>query len=66
MTSVGRTLHELSEFNSWVARLKRQALDELLENQYVELKPSREGQKKLADLTRHGRYAALLSSLVTS
>jgi hypothetical protein len=55
----------LSEFNSWVARLKRQALDELLENQYVELKPSHEGPKKLVDLTRHGRYAALLSGFVT-
>jgi hypothetical protein len=54
----------LSELNSWVARLKRQALDELLENQYVELKPSHEGPKKLVDLTRHGRYAALLSGFV--
>lgn len=54
-----------SELNSWVARLRRYAIDALIQGQYIELKPSHTGPMKLIDLTQHGRYAALLSGFVT-
>jgi len=52
------------ELNRWIAKLKRYAVDDLLERSYIELKPSHEGPKKLVDLTEHGRYAALMSGFV--
>ncbi len=60
-----RRSSEQSELNSWVAKLKRYALDGLVQGQYVELRPSHEGPTKLVDLTEHGRYAALLSGFVS-
>lgn len=49
----------------WITKMRRYALDDLLERKYIDLKPSHEGPKKLVDLTQHGRYAALMSGFVT-
>lgn len=48
----------------WIARLKRQVLNELLKDGYVRLKPSHEGRKILIETTDMGKYAAMLSGLV--
>ncbi len=49
---------------TWIARLRRQVLNELLNDGYARQKPSHEGRKILIEPTDMGRYAAMLSGLV--
>jgi len=48
----------------WIARLRRQVLNGLLEAGYVSQKPSHEGRKILIEATEMGKYAAMLSGLI--
>lgn len=48
----------------WIARLRRQVLNELIGDGYVRTKASHEGRKILFEATDMGRYAALLSGMV--
>jgi hypothetical protein len=48
----------------WLAKLRRQIVEPLLQLNYVALSPSRVGAAKFLGLTREGQYAALLTGLI--
>lgn len=63
--SVGKKrTRERESLEKWIARLRRQVLNELVGKGYIRPKPSHEGRKILFEATEKGMYAAMLSGLV--
>ena len=53
------------EINKWTMKLRRLILEGLVDEGYVQLKPSYHGKRTLVDLTKNGEYAAILSGKVS-